>query len=165
VVKAAVAALKAGLRRGDYAPGQRLVVVELARDLGLSRRPLAASDAVAASGNLRAFIDANHAFHAAIHAAGRRRLTDSAEALSLPLDRLTTRRPAAPEVMRARAAEHRDIAAAILCADKDRRATRARRARREPGAKKRPPTRWGSGLSQTGRLHVWETKGFRARPE
>lgn len=36
VVEAAVAALKAGIRRGDYAPGQRLVVADLEGQLGLS---------------------------------------------------------------------------------------------------------------------------------
>jgi DNA-binding GntR family transcriptional regulator len=186
VVEEAVAALKAGLRRGDYVPGQRLVVAELERDLGLSsaalreafsllagqgivelsphrgaqirrldadalaetyemrealegmaarlaarradaaartalREALAASDTTALAGDLPAFIGANHAFHAAIYAASRRpRLAEAAEALSLPLDRLTARRLGAPEVMAAAAAEHRSIAAAILAADEDR---------------------------------------------
>jgi DNA-binding GntR family transcriptional regulator len=36
VVELAVGAVKAAIRRGDYAPGHRLVVAELERDLGMS---------------------------------------------------------------------------------------------------------------------------------
>ena len=32
-------------------------------------------------------------------------------------------------------------------------------------AKRCPLSRWPSGLKSTGRLHVWETKGFEASPE